>query len=125
RLGRRGGGRGRAPTPPQASLQWALAMAIRMTKPWIELSPEAIKALPGQLGVYQLADPQGHVVFIGFAGGRSLFGLRSELERALRGGPPGATGFRSQGDHENTGPHPEGAVGPEAPDGAPPGAKTA
>ena len=59
-------------------------MAIRMEKPWIELTPEAVKALPGQLGVYQLADADGRVVYIGFAGGRSLFGLRSELERALQ-----------------------------------------
>jgi hypothetical protein len=68
-------------------------MSIRMEKPWIELTPEAVKALPGQLGVYQLADAAGLVVYIGFAGGRSLFGLRSELERALRDRPAGATRF--------------------------------
>ena len=34
-------------------------MAIRMEKPWIDLTPEAAKALPGQLGVYQLADAAG------------------------------------------------------------------
>ena len=54
-------------------------MAIRMEKPWIALNPESVRALPGQLGVFELADRQGHVVSIGFAGGRSLFGLRSEL----------------------------------------------
>ena len=60
-------------------------MAIRLEKPWIALTPEAVKALPGQLGVYQLADAEGRVVYIGFAGGRSLFGLRSELRaRAAR-----------------------------------------
>ena len=58
-------------------------MAVRMEKPWIDLTPEAAKALPGQLGVYQLADAAGRIVYIGFAGGRSLFGLRSELQRAL------------------------------------------
>jgi hypothetical protein len=77
-------------------------MAVRMTKPWIELTPEAIKALPGQLGVYQLADSQGHVVFIGFAGGRSLFGLRSELEWALRERPAGATRFRYEVNQQYT-----------------------
>ena len=69
-------------------------MAIRMEKPWIALNPESVRALPGQLGVFELADRQGHVVSIGFAGGRSLFGLRSELERALRERPGGATHFR-------------------------------
>jgi hypothetical protein len=57
-------------------------MAIRLTKPWQRLSPEAVRALPGQLGVYQLGDAEGHVVVIGYAGGRSLFGLRGEIERA-------------------------------------------
>ena len=90
------GGHGRAARPPQAELQGAVAMAIRLEKPWIELTPEAVKALPGQLGVYQLADAEGRVVYIGFAGGRSLFGLRSELERALKERPAGAARFRTR-----------------------------
>ena len=71
-------------------------MAVRMEKPWIDLTPEAAKALPGQLGVYQLADAAGRIVYIGFAGGRSLFGLRSELQRALADRPGGAVRFRGQ-----------------------------
>ena len=71
-------------------------MSIRMEKPWIELAHEAVRALPGQLGVYQLADAEGRVVYIGFAGGRSLFGLRSELERALEERPAGAVCFRTE-----------------------------
>ena len=39
--------------------------------------------LPGQLGVYQVADAQGTVLYIGQAGARSPFGLRSELQREL------------------------------------------
>jgi len=77
-------------------------MAIRLEKPWTELTPEAVKALPGQLGVYQLADAAGRVVYIGFAGGRSLFGLRSELERALRERPAGATRFRVEINQQYT-----------------------
>ena len=77
-------------------------MAIRMEKPWLALTPEAVKALPGQLGVYQLADAQGRVVYIGFAGGRSLFGLRSELERALRDRPGGAARFRIEINQQYT-----------------------
>ena len=80
-------------------------MAIRLEKPWIELTPEAVKALPGQLGVYQLADAEGRVVYIGFAGGRSLFGLRSELERALRERPGGAARFRTEVNQQYTSRH--------------------
>ena len=36
------------------------------------------------MGVFELADDGGEVVFIGYAGGRSLFGLRGELD-AMRG----------------------------------------
>jgi len=77
-------------------------MAIRMEKPWIDLNPEAVKALPGQLGVYQLADDGGRVIYIGFAGGRTLFGLRSELERALRERPAGAARFRIEINQQYT-----------------------
>src|SRR5437762_8948990 len=77
-------------------------MSIRMTKPWIDLTAEAVKALPGQLGVYQLADAEGRVVYIGFAGGRSLFGLRSELERAVAERPGGAMRFRTEVNQQYT-----------------------
>jgi hypothetical protein len=77
-------------------------MAIRLTKPWIELTPEAVKALPGQLGVYQLADAEGRIVYIGAAGGLALFGLRSELERALRDRPSGAARFRYEVNQQYT-----------------------
>lgn len=40
-------------------------------------------ALPGHMGVYELADAAGRVVFIGCAGGRSRFGLRGEVCDAL------------------------------------------
>ena len=77
-------------------------MAIRMEKPWIDLTPETVQALPGQLGVYQLADAGGRVVYIGFAGGRSLFGLRSELERALKDRPAAAVRFRTEVNQQYT-----------------------
>ena len=69
-------------------------MAIRMTKPWVELSPENVKLLTGQLGVYQLADANDRIVQIGMAGGRSLFGLRGEVEKAMKAPPEGAVKFR-------------------------------
>ena len=77
-------------------------MSIRLEKPWIDLTPEAVKALPGQLGVYQLADSAGRIVQIGFAGGRSLFGLRSELERALKERPADAVHFRVEINQQYT-----------------------
>ena len=80
-------------------------MAICLEKPWIQLTAEAVKALPGQLGVYQLADAEGRVVYIGFAGGRSLFGLRSELERALKERPAGAARFRCEVNQQYTSRH--------------------
>ncbi len=65
-------------------------MNLRLTKPWIELTAENVAKLPGQLGIYQIGEPDGSIVYIGFAGGRTLFGLRSELESwlKLRAGKP-------------------------------------
>ena len=57
-------------------------MSIRLEKPWIDLTDEHVAQLRGELGVYQIADHRG-VVFIGYAGGRSLFGLKGELQAAL------------------------------------------
>jgi len=54
-------------------------MRLHLDKPWIPLDSEHVALVPGQLGVFQLADASGSVVYVGYAGGRSLFGLRSEL----------------------------------------------
>ncbi|MBS0244261.1 MAG: hypothetical protein JSS20_18995 [Proteobacteria bacterium] len=77
-------------------------MAIRMTKPWVPLTAENVKKLPGQLGVFQLADAKGNVVFIGFAGGRSLFGVRSEIEKLIADPPSDATQFRVEINQQYT-----------------------
>ena len=58
-----------------------MAMRLRLDKPWRTLTAETAAALPGQLGVYQVADAAGAVLYIGQAGARSPFGLRSELQR--------------------------------------------
>lgn len=69
-------------------------MSIRLEKPWLPLVPDTVRALPGQLGVYQIADAEGRILYIGYAGGRSRFGLRGELEaqcvRRTRDGDRGA-----------------------------------
>lgn len=67
-------------------------MAVRMTKPWRPLVAAEVARLPGQLGVWQIAEGDGQVVCIGMAGGRSLFGLRGELERERAARDPDATG---------------------------------
>ena len=53
--------------------------AIRIERPWLDLTDEAVRRIPAMLGVYELGDTDGRVRLIGFAGGRSLFGLRSEV----------------------------------------------
>lgn len=69
-------------------------MAIRLDKDWIDLTDENVQRLSGQLGVYQLGNADGDILYIGVAGGRSLFGLRGEIAKALDAPPDGATCFR-------------------------------
>ncbi len=69
-------------------------MALRLTKPFQPLTVENARALPGQLGIYELADAEGRTVAFGFAGARSLFGLRSELIAMAEAPPHCATQFR-------------------------------
>lgn len=54
-------------------------MAIRLDKAWQPLRNDDIARLPAQLGVYEIADADGTVRRIDYAGGRALFGLRSAL----------------------------------------------
>ena len=61
-------------------------MGVRLDKPWRDLNSANVAALAGELGVYQLADAGDRVVRIGYAGGRTLFGLRGELQAALQAG---------------------------------------
>lgn len=56
-------------------------MTIRLEKPWRPAAKTT--ELAGHLGVFQLADASGTVVFIGFAGGRDLFGLRGAVTEAF------------------------------------------
>ena len=69
-------------------------MGVRLEKPWRELTAANVAALAGELGVYQLGDADGRVIRIGYAGGRTLFGLRSELQAALAAGE--AAKFRTE-----------------------------
>jgi hypothetical protein len=82
-------------------------MRLRLDKPWLPLCREALARLPGQLGVYQIADTEGDVVFIGFAGGRSRFGLRGELQAQLERRGEGRHRFRCEVNMQYTTRHRE------------------
>lgn len=60
-----------------------MSIRLRLDKPWRPLTADEIARLPGQLGVYQVADATGAILYIGQAGARAPFGLRSELQREL------------------------------------------
>ena len=69
-------------------------MAIRMTKPWQALDAEQVAKIASHIGVYQLADSAGEVVYIGYAGGASPFGLRGCLQDHLKETTPPGVKFR-------------------------------
>ena len=69
-------------------------MAVRMDKSWLPLSGKNVAKLAAHLGVYQLANDDGEILYIGMAGGRTLFGLKGELQKALDEPPQGVTQFR-------------------------------
>ena len=61
-------------------------MSIRLDKKWVSKT-DAPALLRGNLGVYQLADATQHILFIGYAGGNSLFGLKGEIQAAFQEHP--------------------------------------
>jgi hypothetical protein len=58
-------------------------MAVRLSKPWMPIE-DALALLRGNLGVFELADADGTVLFIGYAGGDSLYGLKGCVTEALQ-----------------------------------------
>ncbi len=69
-------------------------MAIALTKPWRSLTEVEVTKLAGQMGVYELGNEAGETVYVGYAGGKSLFGLKGELSRILHEEPVRAASFR-------------------------------
>jgi hypothetical protein len=58
-------------------------MGTRITSKWRELSTSEVAGVGGYLGVYEVRALDGEYLRIGYAGGRSRYGLRGELERLL------------------------------------------
>ena len=58
---------------------------MRLDKPWLPLEESQLERIGAQLGVFELGDEWGRVLYIGAADGRSLFGVRGELERRIGG----------------------------------------
>ena len=69
-------------------------MPVRMDKLWVPLSEDSLTSIASHLGVYQLANDAGDIVYIGVADARTLFGLKGELQNALVDPPTGASQFR-------------------------------
>ena len=58
-------------------------MSLRLNKNWRQLNQAAVDQLKGELGVFQLADANKEVTFVGYAGSCSIFGLRSEIRKHI------------------------------------------
>lgn len=56
-------------------------MKLDIRKPWAPCVD--LERLPGHMGVFQLGDDAGRILYVGFAGGRSRFGLRGEIQAAV------------------------------------------
>lgn len=69
-------------------------MSLFIDKAWQPLTPDVTAKLAGQLGVYELGNDSGETIYVGYAGGRSLNGLRGELGALAASNSFGATQFR-------------------------------
>lgn len=63
---------------------------------WRPLEEAHVEALGGHMGVYEVAAASGETVLIGYAGGRSVFGLRGELREQLAAVPHPGASFRCE-----------------------------
>ena len=56
-----------------------------LAKPWQSWDPSRLKKIPGTLGVFEIGDANGAVLYIGMAGGRTRFGLRERIADCFAG----------------------------------------
>ena len=71
-------------------------MAVRMNKPWIDLNELNLGKIACHLGVYQLANKNYDIVYIGVANAMTKFCLKGELLSFLNRKQLGACYFRSE-----------------------------
>jgi hypothetical protein len=69
-------------------------LAVRMNKPWIDLNEFSLGKIASHLGVYQLANKNYEIVYIGVANAMTKFGLKGELLSFLNRKQFGACYFR-------------------------------
>lgn len=69
-------------------------MAVRLNKTWVPLDKEHVDKVAAHLGVYQLGNKRGDILYIGVADARSRFGLKGELTSQLNDKFTDATCFR-------------------------------
>jgi hypothetical protein len=56
-----------------------------LAKPWQTWDPALLKKIPGTLGVFEIGDANGVVLYVGMAGGRTRFGLRERIADCFTG----------------------------------------
>lgn len=52
---------------------------MALQKPWQPYDEATAREIPGTVGVFEVGDADGNALYIGMAGGRSRFGLRSGI----------------------------------------------
>jgi hypothetical protein len=58
---------------------------VPINKSWTVFAGTRPRDIPGTVGVYEIGDAAGYVIFVGYAGGRSLFGLRGAIAAHFAG----------------------------------------
>jgi hypothetical protein len=58
-------------------------VSASMNKPWLDATSDVLAEIPVGTGVYEIRDPTGDVIDIGYAGSKEPFGLRSALQRLV------------------------------------------
>jgi len=56
-----------------------------LAKPWQAWDPARTKTIPGTLGVFEIGDAEGNVLYVGVAGGKTRFGLRERIADCFAG----------------------------------------
>jgi hypothetical protein len=56
-----------------------------LAKTWQPWPPATARAIPSALGVFEIGDAAGNVLYIGMAGGRTRFGLRERISACFAG----------------------------------------